>query len=102
MLGKAITSDLQKHGLLPHTASLEVRDVYFTLMADGKDKSYPTMLKVLDDHFIPKGNVPFLRHLFCPITQSSEETVDQFVYRLRQRAASCDFKQWEDEYIRDQ
>ena len=102
VLGKGITSDSQKRGLLLHTAGLEVQDVYFTLVPGGEDKDYPATLKVLDDYFIPKANVPFERHLFREITQSSEETVDQFVCRLRQRAASCDFGEREDEYIRDQ
>ena len=43
-----------------------------------------------------------LMYLSRQITQSSEETVDQFVCRLRQRAASCDFGEREDGYIRDQ
>ena len=79
-----------------------MQDAYFTLVHGGEDKDYPTTLKVLDDYFIPKAKVPFERHLFRQITQSSEETVDQFVCRLRQRAASCDFGEREDEYIRDQ
>ena len=91
VLGKGITSDSQKRGLLLHTAGLEVQDVYFTLVPGGEDKDYPATLKVLDDYFIPKANVPFEKHLFRQISQSSEETVDQFVCRLRQRAASCDF-----------
>ena len=59
-------------------------------------------MKVLDDYFIPKGNVPFERQLFRQLTQGSEETVDQFVCRQRQRAATCDFGEREDEYIKDQ
>ena len=31
------------------------------------------------------------RHLFKQVFQARDETVDQFVWRLRQRAASCDF-----------
>ena len=85
-----------------HGRSRGARRFDFTLVPDGGDKDYPTTLKVLDDYFIPKAKVPFARHLFRQITQSSEETVDQFVCRLRQRAASCDFGEWEDEYIRDQ
>ena len=77
---------------LLHTASLEIQDVYFTLVPDGEDKDYPNTLKVLEnDCVIPKANVPFERNLFRQITQSSEETVDQFVCQLKQRAASCDF-----------
>ena len=101
MLGKGII-DIQKHGLFLHTASLEVQDVYFTLAPDGEDRDYPTTPKVLDDYFIPKANVPFKRQLFCQITQSSKETIDQFVCQLRQHTASCDFGEQEDEYIRDQ
>ena len=59
-------------------------------------------MKVLDDYFIPKANVPFERHLSRQIAQEMGETVDQFVCRLRQRAASCDFGDNEDDYIRDQ
>ena len=103
MLGKGIKGDPQKRGLLLHTASLEIQDVYFTLVPDGEHKDYPTTLKVLeDDCFIPKANVPFERNLFRQITQSNEETIDQFVCQLKQRAASCDFGGREDEYIRDQ
>lgn len=101
MLGKGIIN-IQKHGLFLHTASLEVQDVYFTLAPDGEDRDYPTTPKVLDDYFIPKANVPFKRQLFCQITQSSKETIDQFVCQLRQHTASCDFGEQEDEYIRDQ
>ena len=83
VLGKGITTVSQKRGLLLHTAGLEVQDVYFTLVPDGEDKDYPTTLNVLDDYFIPKANVPFEKHLFRQITQSSEEAVDQFVCWLR-------------------
>ena len=59
-------------------------------------------MTVLDDYFIPKSNVAFERHLFQQIAQVSDETVDQFLCKLRQRAASCDFGVREDDYIRDQ
>ena len=59
-------------------------------------------MKVLHDYFIPKANVPFEIHLFRQIAQEMGETVDELVCRLRQRAASCDFGDNEDDYIRDQ
>ena len=71
-------------------------------MPDGAEKNYADTFKVLGDYFIPKANVPFERHLCRQISQSSEETFDQFVCRLRQRATSCKFGEREDEYIRDQ
>ena len=61
-------------------------------------------MKVLDDYFVPKTNVSFERHLFRQISQASNETVDQFLCKLRQRAASCDFggEPEVDDYFRDQ
>ena len=84
------------------TAGLDVQEVYFTLAPDGEEKNYAEAFKEQDDYFIPKANVSFERHLFWQIGQSSEETVDQFVCWLRQKAASCEFGKQEDEYIRDQ
>ena len=47
------------------------------------------------------ANVPFERHLFRQLEQQVDETVDQFVCRLRQKSLSCDFAKV-DEAIRDQ
>ena len=44
VLGKGIKGGSQKRGLLLHTASLEIQDVYFTLVPDGEHKDYPTTL----------------------------------------------------------
>ena len=76
--------------------------IYFTLTGEDGSVVFADTLKVLDDYFIPKANIPFERHLFRQIVQDSSETVDQFVCRLRQRALSCDFGANEDDYIRDQ
>ena len=99
-LGKGITNDSQKRGLLLHTAGLDVQEFYFSLVPDGAEKNYAETLKLLGDYFISKANVPFERHLFRQI--NSEETVDQFVCRLGQQDASFGFGDREDEYIRDQ
>ena len=56
MLGKGITNNSQKRGLLLNTAGLDVQEVYFTLVPDGAEKSYAATFKVLDDNFfIPKS-----------------------------------------------
>ena len=46
-------------------------------------------------------NLPFERHLFRKMEQAENETVDQFVFRLRQKAILCGFDNV-DEAIRDQ
>ena len=102
LTGKGVTVDSQKRALLLHAAGVDVQEIYFTLVNEDESATYEATLKVIDDYFIPKANVPFERHLFRQIAQTSDETVDQFVCKLRQRAASCDFGEFEDDYIRDQ
>ena len=79
-----------------------MQEVYFTLAGEDVSASFAETVKVLDDYFIPKANVPFERHLFRQIAQEPGETVDQFVCKLRRRAVSCEFGDKEDDYIRDQ
>ena len=100
--GEGVTDDPQKRALLLHAADVDVQGIYFTLVSEDEITTFEATMKVLDDYFIPKANVPFERHLFRQIAQEMGETVDQFVCRLRQRAASCDFGDNEDDYIRDQ
>ncbi|PFX23119.1 Transposon Tf2-6 polyprotein [Stylophora pistillata] len=100
--GKGVSNDAQKRALLLHVAGMDVQEIYFTLAGDGEDVSFQATLRVLDNYFFPKSNVPFERHLFRQISQESRETVDQFVCRLHQRAATCEFGVNEDDYIRDQ
>ena len=45
VLGKGITNDPQKQGLLLHTAGLDVQEVYSTLGPDGAEKNYAGTFK---------------------------------------------------------
>ena len=102
LAGKGVVDDGQKRALLLHAAGVDVQEIYFTLVSEEEGATFAETMKVLDDYFIPKSKVPFERHLFRQIAQDGNETVDQFVCRLRQREASCDFGVLEDDYIRDQ
>ena len=63
---------------------MDVQENYFTLAADAESATFEETVKVLDDCFFLKANVPFERPLFRQIVQESEETVGQFVCRLCQ------------------
>ena len=102
LTGKGVTDDAQKRALLLHAADVDVQEIYFTLVSEDEITTFEATIKVLDDYFIPKANVPFESHLFRQIAQEMGETADQFVCRLRQRADSCDFGDNENDYIRDQ
>ena len=56
---------------------------------------------LLDGFFPSQLNVPFERHRFRQMEQTSGQSVDQFVCRLRQKAIICEFEKV-DEAIRNQ
>ena len=43
---------------------MDVQEIYFTLAADAVSATFEETVKVLDDYFVPKANIPFERHLF--------------------------------------
>ena len=92
----------QRKPLLLHTAGLDTQDIYFSLVGEEEDKTYREAITVLDNYFLPKCNIPFERHQFRKIEQMQSESIDQFVFRLRQRAVSCNFGANEDDVLRDQ
>ena len=99
---KGVSNDTQNRALLLDVAGIGVQEIYFTLDGEDGDASFEATLKVLDDHFVPRANIPFERHLFRQISQGIGETIDQFVCRLRQRATTCDYGANEDDYLLDQ
>ena len=102
LLAKGVSCDLQKVALLLHTAVTELQELYYTLAATEEElKPYKDVIKILDEYFVPKVNVPFERHVFRQMEQQNGEKVYQCVCRLRQKAITCDFTDV-DETIRDQ
>lgn len=99
--GKGISNEQQKKALLLHTAGPAVQDIFFALAGDNDKLNFDETNKLLESHFTPKTNVPFERHAFRQLSQSSDETIDQFYCRLRSKTVSCEFENV-DEAIRDQ
>ena len=95
----------RKKALLLHTAGINVQDIFETLTlpaAGDRDDEYSVAIRALDDYFLPQTNIPYERHCFRQLQQDNNETVDQFVTRLRQQADLCNFAEQKDEHIRDQ
>ena len=102
--GRAIAAVDQKRALLLHLAGPDVQDLYETLVAlegeEGKN-AYDITVGRLNNYFAPKSSKTFERHLFRKIIQQAGETCDQFLTRLRQQAAKCEFVD-KDEQIKGQ
>ena len=98
---RGVVADKQKVALLLHTGGIDLQDVFYTLVAEDSEITYDDCVQRLNEHFAPQLNISFELHVFRQIQQLPNETVDQFVARLRQKAAPCRFANVEDA-IRDQ
>ena len=103
LVAKGVTQPAQRKALLLHMAGVDVQDIYETLTeVQGDDDEYVNAVRALDDYFQPRTNIPYERHLFRQLHQRDNESVDQFVTRLRQQADFCSFEDQKDDNIRDQ
>ncbi|CAC5383107.1 unnamed protein product [Mytilus coruscus] len=102
--GKGVTDVDKKYALLLHTAGMNVQDIFFTLPEGAGEGAYEKAVSALDAYFTPLSNAPYERSIFRSMIQSSSETIEQYITRLRQRADTCDFGNQNaiDERIRDQ
>ena len=96
----AITSDARKKATLLHLIGPEVQEIFDTLTPASE--SYESTLNALDQHFSVQKNIPFERSVFHQCKQRQGESLEQYVTRLRQLAATCDYGPAVDEQIRDQ
>ena len=81
-----------------------VQDIYFTLTEQGGSDSYQKARSTLNKPFKPQANLPYERLCFHETGQLANETVEQFITRLRRKAQTCEFGDatTADEQIRDQ
>ena len=101
--GKGLRDPPQLRALLLHLAGEAVQDVYESLnltFSAGEDV-YVRTLAELDKQFEVKANQPYERHVFRQMVQQPNETVAQFVTKLKTQAQFCNFQDHDDQ-IRDQ
>ena len=64
-----------------------------------KTKSLSEVLEVLDSHYLAVTNKRAERYKFNQIRQESGEPLEEFVARIRESAARCDFGHWAKETV---
>ena len=79
---------------------VKVMNILTTLTASDK-KDPEKILSALIDHFMPQKYLLFERVKFGFANQAENESIDQYVVRLRQLAESCEFEDLCDSLIRD-
>ncbi|CAB4034915.1 Hypothetical predicted protein [Paramuricea clavata] len=77
--------------------------IYQHIDMSGEDrKDIAKVLDALQKHFEPTRNVIYERFKFNTCVQEQGETIDQYITKLKQMAATyCKFEQLENELIRD-
>ena len=79
---------------------VKVMNILTTLTASDK-KDPEKILSALSDHFMPQKHLLFERVKFGFANQAENESIDQYVVRLRHLAESCEFEDLCDSLIRD-
>ena len=95
--------------LLLHNGGEKVQDIWDVIDPKGDRKKigendeddYTRAVRLLTEHFQPQINTTYERHLFRNMSQNDDESMDQYVCRLAEKAMFCKFTDT-DEQIRDQ
>ena len=86
--------------LLLHLVGPETQDIYDTLTPART--SFEDALTALSTHFEPTKNVTFERSAFHRTTQHQNETIEQYVTRLKPLSLHCEYGAETENNIRDQ
>lgn len=70
-------------------------------LTQDQQKDVKAILEALEAYFTPTKNVIFERYVFGNLRQEEGETIDAFVTRLREKAATCEYGTLRDQLIRD-
>ncbi|KAL9985245.1 hypothetical protein ACROYT_G007622 [Oculina patagonica] len=82
--------------------SRECLQIFLNLNLTEEDKKkVDKCLEALENYFKPSRNVVYERYVFNTCVQQNEESVQSYVTRLRKLAASCEYGELTDEFIRD-
>ena len=93
---------VQRRALPLHSAGEKVQEIFETLQDTGTAADYEKAERAINDYFIPKVNSTYQNHVFRSMEQQDNETVAQFVTRLRHMVKDCDYGDQTEKQIRDQ
>lgn len=85
----------EKKAMLLHCGGYDIQDIFYAIPdADtvaANEDPYKKTKEVLTNYFKPKINTTIERHKFRSMSQKENESIGQFVTRLRQQAKYCSF-----------
>lgn len=101
--GISAKEDKIKTSTFLHVIGPDALEIYNTFKFDNPDDNLK--LEVVQEKFRaycnPRKNVTYERHVFFTRNQSANETIDQYVTDLRNKASRCEFGDLCDSLIKD-
>lgn len=99
-----VTCALKKRANLLLLGGAALQEIFYNLPGANAEKTekndvFEIAIKNLDDHFLPKQNKTYERHIFRLIKQEESESFEKFLIRLRDQAGKCKFDKPEDSII---
>ena len=99
LIAANITDDARKRALLLHCGGSSLQDLFETLPSNSEATTYKQVCDLLTQHFTPKKNKRYERHIFRLCGQTSDENINQYVTKLRGMAKFCEFHDQSDEIV---
>ena len=98
-----VTLPGQKRALLLHLAGSGIRDIFLTYDEEtrGNATDYDKILLCLNNHFKLKRNVPMARQTFLSTSPQQNETINNFITRLKTVVEDCEYGDEKDNQVRD-
>ncbi|XP_075157818.1 uncharacterized protein LOC142231085 [Haematobia irritans] len=101
-----VVNDVNENKQVPLFITLIGAEAYeilasLTVPLKPKDKSISQLLKILTDHFAPKANEIAERYKFYSRDQKEGEPIADYIVELKALAATCNFKSFLEEALRD-
>ena len=82
------TTEVRKKASLLHLVRTETREIFKMLQNTGE--TFAEALLALDNHFSVKKNIPLQRSKFHQPKQETNESIGQYITKLRQLCLYCD------------
>lgn len=86
-----LQSDKRKVALLLHNMGPQCLEIFNSFNEDIDSVKYENLLKLFEQHFIPKVNLAMERHTFFTRRQKTEESIVQYATALENLSNTCGF-----------
>ena len=98
-----VTSQTQKRALLLHLGGGHIREIVNTYPEEtrGKVDEFTKLLNCIKEHFKEKKNVPRARQTFLQTQPKPDESIGNFITRLKTLAEDCEYGDEKNNQIRD-